>query len=87
MANQNKIIDAIKTLYEAEINIWSDAMVHVFDYIAELEKQEPEEKGQVVSKKRIKDEITLLITRYINDWWSRNDTVSDLIDRIKDDSK
>ncbi len=66
----NKIIDAIKTLYDNDINVWPDAMQHVFEYIEELEsKPIPKQasKGRdVISHDRIMDEITILITRYLN---------------------
>lgn len=67
----NPIMNAIKTLYDNNINPWPDAMAHVFEYIEELEakpviKQVPK-NGDVISHDRIMDEITILITRYLND--------------------
>lgn len=90
----NKIIDAIKTLYEANINIWPDAMAHVFEYIEELEakpliKKQTPSSGDVISQDRIMDEITILITRYLNDpdlEVSKQDqlAIKELLERIKD---
>jgi len=86
----NKIIDAIKTLYDNDINVWPDAMAHVFKYIEKLENKKPEapKNGDVISHDRIMDEITILITRYLNDpdlEVSKHDqlAIKELLERIK----
>lgn len=88
-----KIIDAIKTLYDNDINVWPDAMAHVFEYIEELEAKPINtgvpKNGDVISQDRIMDEISILITRYLNDpdlEVSKHDqlAIKELLERIKD---
>jgi len=86
----NKIIDAIKTLYDNDINVWPDAMAHVFEYIEKLENKKPEapKNGDVISHDRIMDEITIWITRYLNNpdlEVSKADqlAIKELLERIK----
>lgn len=87
----NPIMNAIKTLYDNNINVWPDAMQHVFDYIEKLESKKPEapKNAGVISHDRIMDEITILITRYLNQPdhdISKHDqlAIKELLERIKD---
>lgn len=87
----NPIMNAIKTLYDNDINPWPDAMAHVFKYIEKLENKKPEapKNGDVISHDRIMDEIIIWITRYLNDpdlELSKDDqsAIKALLERLKD---
>jgi len=67
-------------------------MAHVFEYIEELEAKPINigvpKNGDVISQDRIMDEISILITRYLNDpdlEVSKHDqlAIKELLERIK----